>query len=129
MHRTSMMMVVMVAMAATLASIATANSGIATFYTRYTPSACYGNQDKGVWIAAAGPALWNNGAVCGKKFRVKCTGPRNPVPHPCTGKEVVVMITDHCAGGCPSTLDLSKEAFATIANPVAGIINIEYTPV
>ncbi|CAN1223136.1 Putative EG45-like domain containing protein 1 [Linum grandiflorum] len=125
MQRTSMMMMVMVAMAATLASIATANSGIATFYTRYTP--CYGNQDKGVWIAAAGPSLWNNGAVCGKKFRVKCTGPRNPVPHPCTGKEVVVMITDHCAGGCPSTLDLSKEAFATIANPVAGIINIEYT--
>ncbi|CAN1223120.1 Putative EG45-like domain containing protein 1 [Linum grandiflorum] len=129
-------MMVMVAMAATLASIATANSGIATFYTRYTrkyrniyaASACYGNQDKGVWIAAAGPALWNNGAVCGKKFRVKCIGPRNPVPHPCTGKEVVVMITDHCAGGCPSTLDFSKEAFATIANPVAGIINIEYTP-
>ncbi|CAN1165579.1 Putative EG45-like domain containing protein 1 [Linum perenne] len=120
-------MTIMIVMAATLASIATSNSGVATFYTSYTPSACYGNQDKGVWIAAAGPALWNNGAVCGKKFKVKCTGPRNPVPHPCTGKEVVVTITDHCPGGCPSTLDLSREAFATIANPVAGIINIDYT--
>ncbi|CAN1223174.1 Putative EG45-like domain containing protein 1 [Linum grandiflorum] len=114
-------------MDATLFSIATASPGIATFYNSYTPSACYGGVGKGVWIAAAGPALWNNGAVCGKKFRVKCTGPRNPVPHPCTGKEVVVTITDHCPDGCPLTLDLSKEAFATIANPVAGIINIDYT--
>ncbi|KAL1210546.1 putative EG45-like domain containing protein 1 [Cardamine amara subsp. amara] len=82
-------------------SIADATPGIATFYTSYTPSACYG---------------------------VKCNGAPNAVPHPCTGKSVTVKIVDHCPGGCPSTLDLSREAFAQIANPVAGIINIDYFP-
>lgn len=77
-------------------------------------------------VAAAGDALWNNGKVCGKMFSVRCTGPRNPVPHPCTNKTVTVKMVDHCPG-CPSTIDLSKEAFTAIANPVAGIINIDYT--
>ena len=76
-------------------------------------------------IAAANDSLWNNGAACGKVFHVTCKGPRNPVPHPCTGKTVTVKVVDHCPG-CPSTLDLSKEAFTQIANPVAGIINIDY---
>lgn len=90
-----------------------------------TASACYGNTQEGVMIAAAGDAIWNNGAACGKFVTVKCTGPRNPVPHPCTGASITVKIVDHCPG-CPSTLDLSKEAFTKIANPVAGIINIDY---
>ncbi|CAN8245695.1 unnamed protein product [Cochlearia groenlandica] len=111
-----------------LFSIAFATPGIATFYTSYTPSACYKDTQEGVMIAAASDQLWDNGRVCGKYFTVKCTGPRNPVPHPCTGKSVRVKIVDHCPGGCPSTLDLSKEAFAQIANPVAGIINIDYIP-
>ncbi|PWA72893.1 hypothetical protein CTI12_AA264770 [Artemisia annua] len=91
-----------------------------------TASACYGNTPEGVWIAAASDVLWNNGAICGKTFKVKCTGPTNPVPHPCNdGKTVTVKIVDHCPG-CGGTSDLSKEAFATIANPVAGVIKIEY---
>ncbi|KAK8558363.1 hypothetical protein V6N13_038836 [Hibiscus sabdariffa] len=77
-------------------------------------------------IAAAGDSLWNNGAVCGKTFTVTCTGPRNAVPHSCTGKSVTVKIVDHCPG-CPSIIDLSRKAFAIIADPVAGIINIDYT--
>ncbi|CAH2077470.1 unnamed protein product [Thlaspi arvense] len=109
-----------------LFSVAYATPGIATFYTTYTPSACYGGTQEGVMIAAASDTLWDNGRVCGKYFTVKCTGARNPVPHPCTGKSVTVKVVDHCAGGCASTLDLSGEAFAQIANPVAGIINIEY---
>ncbi|KAM0997419.1 hypothetical protein ACFX13_007393 [Malus domestica] len=99
--------------------------GIATFYSSYIPSACYGNTPQGILIAAAGDAIWNNGAGCGKFYNVKCTGPRNPVPHPCTNSTVRVKIVDHCPG-CQSTLDLSQPAFAKIANPVAGIINIDY---
>ncbi|KAK8575214.1 hypothetical protein V6N13_033542 [Hibiscus sabdariffa] len=108
-----------------LVSIASAKAGIATFYTKYVPSACFGNKPKGNMVAAASDALWKNGKVCGKKFTVKCTGARNAVPHPCTGKSVTVRMVDRCPG-CPSTIDLSKEAFAHIANPVAGIINIDY---
>ncbi|CAA7048755.1 unnamed protein product [Microthlaspi erraticum] len=109
-----------------LLSIASAVPGIATFYQSYTPSACYGGTPEGVMIAAASDTLWDNGKVCGKYFTVKCTGARNPVPHPCTGKSVRVKIVDHCPAGCASTIDLSREAFAQIANPVAGIINIDY---
>ncbi|CAN6691446.1 unnamed protein product [Malus baccata var. baccata] len=84
--------------------------GIATFYSSYIPSACYGNTPQGILIAAAGDAIWNNGAG---------------FPHPCTNSTVRVKIVDHCPG-CQSTLDLSQPAFAKIANPVAGIINIDY---
>ncbi|KAI3444105.1 hypothetical protein Pfo_000770 [Paulownia fortunei] len=113
---------------ASLLSMALATPGTATFYTNYVPSACYGNRNNGVMIAAASDPLWANGGICGKVFNVTCTGPTNPVPHPCTGKSVVVKIVDHCPG-CGGTLDLSREAFATIANPVAGIIKIDYRQV
>ncbi|XP_059635784.1 putative EG45-like domain containing protein 1 [Cornus florida] len=106
-------------------SFASATPGTATFYSSYTPSACYGNQNHGVMVVAASDPLWNNGAVCGKQFKVTCTGPTNAVPQPCTGKTVWVKVVDHCPG-CGGTLDLSREAFATIANPVAGIVKIDY---
>ncbi|CAN4084323.1 unnamed protein product [Withania somnifera] len=110
---------------ATLFSITLATPGTATFYTHYVPSACYGNKPQGTIIAAASDALWAGGKICGKTFNVTCTGPTNAVPHPCTGKSIVVKIVDHCPG-CGGTLDLSKEAFSTIANPVAGVIKINY---
>ncbi|THG08522.1 hypothetical protein TEA_002155 [Camellia sinensis var. sinensis] len=78
-------------------------------------------------IAAASDPLWNNGAICGKIFVVACTGATNPVPHPCTRNNVTVKIVDHCPG-CGGTLDLSKEAFATIANTVAGVFFYERFP-
>nr|XP_043629768.1 putative EG45-like domain containing protein 1 [Erigeron canadensis] len=109
-----------------LVSMAFAAPGTATFYQQYTPSACYGNTPVGVMIVAASDPLWDNGAICGKIFTVRCTGPTNPFPHPCyDGKTVTVKIVDHCPG-CGGTLDLSKEAFETIANPVAGVIDIDY---
>ncbi|KAA3461430.1 Barwin-related endoglucanase [Gossypium australe] len=114
-----------VGMVPCLISFASATLRIATFYTKYVPSACFGNQDQGnmiaaaasacfgnqdqgKMIAAAGDALWDNGTVCGKMFTVTCTGPRNPVPHLCTSKSITVKIVDHCPG-CPSTIDLSRE--------------------
>ncbi|GFS40801.1 barwin-related endoglucanase [Actinidia rufa] len=118
-------LIIVIAIVSSLILVCLATPGTATFYTSYVPSACYGNQNNGVMIAAASDPLWNNGAICGKTFRVTCTGPTNPVPHPCTGKTVTVKIVDHCPG-CGGTLDLSREAFATIANPVAGIIKIDY---
>ncbi|KAE8714978.1 EG45-like domain containing protein [Hibiscus syriacus] len=118
---------IFIGIVACLVSIASATPGIATFYKSYVPSACFGNKPQGNMIAAAGDALWKNGKNCGKTFTVKCTGSPNAVPNPCTGKNVTVKIVDHCPGpGCKSTLDLSQEAFAIIANPVAGIINIDY---
>ncbi|KAJ8750737.1 hypothetical protein K2173_015918 [Erythroxylum novogranatense] len=114
-----------------LVPMASAIAGTATFYTVYVPSACYGFQDQGVMIAAASDALWNNGAACGKMYRVSCTGPTNQgVPRPCKGGSVTVKIVDRCPSpGCQATLDLSQQAFSQIADTNAGKIQIDYNPI
>ncbi|KAG0544217.1 hypothetical protein BDA96_02G256500 [Sorghum bicolor] len=106
-----------------------AGTTTATFYTpSYTPSACYGFQDKGTMIAAASEAFWNGGKACGDRYEVTCKGATNDgVPEPCTGRSVTVRIVDLCpAAGCRGTIDLSQEAFAIIADPNAGKVQIEY---
>ncbi|KAG6427816.1 hypothetical protein SASPL_112063 [Salvia splendens] len=113
------------AVVALLLSVAFAIPGTATFYTQYVPSACYGNQDNGVMIAAASDALWNNGAICGKVLVVTCTEVPTTLYPNCTGLSVTVKIVDHCPG-CGGTLNLSKEVFSAIANPAAGVVNIDY---
>jgi hypothetical protein len=82
----------------------------------------------GTMIAAASEVLWNGGAACGDRYVVSCKGATNDgVPHPCTGRTVTVQIVDLCPSpGCQGTIDLSQEAFATIANPDAGKVQIEY---
>ncbi|XP_028775406.1 EG45-like domain containing protein [Neltuma alba] len=116
---------------ASLFAAASAASGTATFYTEYVPSACYGYQDQGTMIAAAGDSLWNNGAACGKRYRIRCTGGTNQgVAQPCRSGTVTVKIVDRCPSpGCQATIDLSRQAFAAIADPDEGKIRIEYTQV
>ncbi|KAH7859971.1 hypothetical protein Vadar_023982 [Vaccinium darrowii] len=111
-----------------LAPVAYAATGTATFYTPpYVPSSCNGYQNDGVMIAAASDAIWNNRAACGRRYRVRCTGPTNQgVPQPCTGQSVVVKVVDYCPPGCAGTIDLSQEAFSVIANRDAGKIKIEF---
>ncbi|CAK9139501.1 unnamed protein product [Ilex paraguariensis] len=116
-------LIIVAFMVTTLISAASAVPGIATYYTVYVPSACYGYQDQGTMIAAASPDLYNNGAICGTRFSVSCTGPAGA----CKGGSVTVTVVDLCPG-CPSNgLDLSLEAFSAIANPDAGRINIDFT--
>ncbi|XP_054795552.1 EG45-like domain containing protein [Prosopis cineraria] len=111
-------------------SVASATAGTATFYTVYVPSACYGYQDQGTMIAAASDSIWNNGAACGKMYRITCTSGTNSVPQPCKGGSVTVKIVDRCPSpGCQATIDLSQEAFSVIANPDAGKVNIDYVQV
>ncbi|KAI4295350.1 hypothetical protein L6164_035404 [Bauhinia variegata] len=112
-----------------LASTASAIAGTATYYTVYVPSACYGYEDQGTLIAAANPSLYNNGAACGRMYRVTCTGGTNNVPNPCRSGSVTVKIVDLCPGCGENQLDLSQEAFSQIANPDAGRITIDYTQV
>ncbi|XP_077216649.1 EG45-like domain containing protein [Tasmannia lanceolata] len=91
-------------------------------------SSCDGFQDEGVMIAAASNAIWDNRAACGRRYRVKCLGPTNQGDlHPCRGSGTVeVTIVDYCPAGCRGTIDLSQEAFASIADPDAGKIRISY---
>ncbi|KAM0943108.1 putative EG45-like domain containing protein, plant [Dioscorea sansibarensis] len=120
---------VLVIVLLSFASSVLAASGIATYYTPpYTPSSCYGYEDKGVMIAAASDAIWDNRAACGRRYSVTCTGPTNQgVPQPCKGTSVVVTVVDYCPPGCQGTIDLSQEAFSIIADPDAGKINIDFT--
>ncbi|KAF9662680.1 hypothetical protein SADUNF_Sadunf18G0079500 [Salix dunnii] len=112
-----------------LVSAASAISGTATYYNVYVPSACYGFQDQGVMIAAASDALWENGAACGKMYKVTCQGRTNEgVLQPCKDGSVTVKIVDRCPSpGCQATIDLSQEAFSQIADLNAGKILIDYT--
>ncbi|KAF8407566.1 hypothetical protein HHK36_006700 [Tetracentron sinense] len=106
-----------------------ADEGTATFYTPpYVPSSCNGFEDDGVMIAAASDAIWDDRAACGRNYKVQCLGATNAgVPHPCRGSgEVEVKIVDYCPAGCQGTIDLSQEAFASIADPDAGKIKIAY---
>ncbi|KAL0404411.1 UNVERIFIED_CONTAM: EG45-like domain containing protein [Sesamum radiatum] len=121
--------IILALVASSLISMACAIPGTATFYTVYVPSACYGFQDQGTMIAAANPALYNNGAACGRSYRVRCTGRTNDgVLQPCRNGEITVRIVDLCPGCGPDQLDLSQEAFAIIADPNAGRIRIDYNP-
>ncbi|XP_073015687.1 EG45-like domain containing protein [Primulina eburnea] len=121
--------IILALIAASLISVASAIAGTATYYTVYVPSACYGYQDQGVLVAAANRALYNNGAACGSYYNVQCTGGTNlGVPQPCKGGVVRVKIVDLCPGCVDNQLDLSQEAFSTIADLNAGKILIDYTP-
>ncbi|KAK6135613.1 hypothetical protein DH2020_029808 [Rehmannia glutinosa] len=113
--------------ASCLISMSTAIPGQATFYTTYVPSSCYGFQDQGTMIAAASPAIFNNRAACGRRYRIRCTGRTNlGVLQPCRNGEITVRVVDLCPGCQANQFDLSQEAFSMIADPNAGRILIEY---
>ncbi|KAD4178034.1 hypothetical protein E3N88_28439 [Mikania micrantha] len=118
---------ILIAMAACLTSVAHAIAGQATFYTPpYVPSSCFGFEDRGNMILAANSVLFNNRVACGARYRVTCVSGTNAVPRPCTGNSVDVTVVDLCPGCAANQVDLSREAFAVIANTDAGRINIEY---
>ncbi|KAK4415224.1 EG45-like domain containing protein [Sesamum alatum] len=122
--------IILALVASSLISMACAIPGSATFYTVYVPSACYGFEEQGTMIAAANSALFNNGAACGRSYRVRCTGRTNDgVLNPCRNGEITVRIVDRCPGCGADQLDLSQEAFSMIADPNAGRILIDYNPV
>ncbi|XP_052199861.1 EG45-like domain containing protein [Diospyros lotus] len=106
--------------ASCLASVTLAATGTATFYYAVGIGACGTNLNGGNVAAACG-GLWENGAACNKKYSVTCTG------GPCKSGSVTVTILDRCSSS--DTLDLSSDAFAVIADPAAGRINIEYNQV
>jgi expansin (peptidoglycan-binding protein) len=102
------------------ATSANSKSGQATFYggnvsggmcsfTGYTiPSGLYGT--------ALSDANWDNGANCGSCVSV--TGP--------SGTKVTAMIVDQCPGCGTNHLDLFPDAFAKLASPSKGEIDIEW---
>ncbi|KAL2232749.1 UNVERIFIED_CONTAM: Expansin-A4 [Sesamum indicum] len=121
--------IVFTLIASSLISGSYAIAGTATYYNVYVPSSCYGFENQGTMIAAANAALFNNSAACGRRYRVRCTGSTNQgIPQPCRNGEITVKIVDMCPGCEANQVDLSLQAFATIADLDAGRINIDFNP-
>ena len=95
----------------------------ATWYTAVSSNACALPVATGAFVAAVAEVEFAGSAVCGRCARV--TGPLG---------SVIVQITDYCpAGGnplcVPGHLDLGRDAFEQIGNPVTGVIDIAWETV
>ncbi|XP_020536479.1 EG45-like domain containing protein [Jatropha curcas] len=107
-----------------LADVGTARS----YDPPYLPTKCNGyNEDQfpeGGYFAAASDGLWDNGAACGRKYRMRCiSGPNRA----CKGGSIVVQVVDFCRDNpCLATLMLSNKAFDAISRISTAKINIEF---
>ncbi|EOY29509.1 Plant natriuretic peptide A [Theobroma cacao] len=96
----------------------------------YLPTKCNGyNEDQfppGGLFAAVSDGLWDNGASCGRKYRIRCiSGPKRP----CKARSIVVEVVDRCTEDpCPATMQLSNKAFVAISKFDARI-NVEYAQI
>ncbi|KAM2067226.1 hypothetical protein ACFX1T_043581 [Malus domestica] len=104
--------------------------GTATSYgPPYIPTKCFGSrQDQfppGNLFVAVSEGLWDNGAACGRRYRLRCLSGRNK---PCKGGATVdVKVVDLCRDStCPSTVVMSTDAFAAISHSPSTRINVEY---
>ncbi|RVX19864.1 hypothetical protein CK203_005342 [Vitis vinifera] len=85
-------------------------------------------------FAAAGEGAWDNGAACGRQYRVRCISA--PTPGTCKADQsIIVKIVDRAQTSVsrPSrdgaALVLSTTAFGAIANPSAAWVNVEFAQV
>ncbi|GAB4837784.1 hypothetical protein Ancab_002646 [Ancistrocladus abbreviatus] len=77
------------------------------------------------FFAAVSDGLWDNGAACGRRYRVRCiSGPRGS----CKNGEITVIVVDFCKNTpCHAMMLLSKAAFSAISSIPDANINVEYT--
>ncbi|XP_031373434.1 EG45-like domain containing protein [Punica granatum] len=103
--------------------------GTATSYDPpYLPTKCKGYDQtqfpEGGFFVAASEGLWDNGAACGRRYRMRCiSGQRRP----CKDGFIAVNVVDLCrTSPCPATLLLSNKAFNAISKYPNAKINVEY---
>ncbi|WCJ29705.1 hypothetical protein M5689_011322 [Euphorbia peplus] len=117
-----------------------ADVGTAARYSPpYLPTRCYGDDASEFptnnMFAAAGDGIWDNGASCGREYLVRCISAT--VAGSCQPNQTIqVKIIDYAlstptqpSSSATSIIVLSETAFATIANPSADSINIEFKQV
>ncbi|KAI3737920.1 hypothetical protein L2E82_27936 [Cichorium intybus] len=114
-------------MKCSLGEIGTASS----YEPPYTPTRCNGNQADqfplGNLFVSVSEGLWDNGAACGRRYRLKCLSGNNK---PCKGGTIDVKVVDFCSKRpCPSTVVLSSDAFSAISKSQTGKINVEYVEI
>ncbi|THU44673.1 hypothetical protein C4D60_Mb02t09840 [Musa balbisiana] len=100
-------------------------------------TACYGSDESQFppnnLFAAAGDAIWDNDASCGRQYLVRCLS--SATPGACMDGTVQVTIVDYAPSlvSAPSavgaTMVLSETAYGMISQSSANEINIEFTQV
>jgi len=93
-------------------------TGEATFYTEIESNACNLPVAAGDLVAAFTDDDFAGSAACGRCLRV--SGPLG---------SVVVTVTDLCPGCSPGDVDLSPDAFAAIADPLDGRVDVSWESV
>ncbi|KAA0064959.1 EG45-like domain containing protein [Cucumis melo var. makuwa] len=111
--------------------------GSATHYgPPYLPTACFGNDfsmfPTNNMFGAAGEGIWENGAACGRQYRVRCFS--SAVPNSCVRDQTIrITIVDRAvstvakAAVADTTMTLSTTAYKAIVQGSASLVNIEYT--
>ncbi|KAK4388667.1 EG45-like domain containing protein 2 [Sesamum angolense] len=106
-----------------------ADIGTATSYDPpYAPTKCNGNRadqfPPGNLFVQVSEVLWDNGAACGRRYRLRCLSGGNK---PCKGGTVDVRVVDFCSRRpCPSTIVMSNDAFDAVSRYSDAKINIEF---
>jgi expansin (peptidoglycan-binding protein) len=95
--------------------LGTTRTGEGTFYGATGEGACSFDASADRMVAAMNLTDYAGSAVCGEVVTI--AGPRG---------SVTVRITDLCPECAPGDIDLSAEAFAKIADPVAGRVPISW---
>ena len=99
-----------------------AYTGDGTYYGATGGGACsYDPSPGNLMVAAMNAPQWQGSAVCG--MCVEVVGPKGEA------NKIVIRIVDLCPECKTGDLDLSQEAFAKIADPVAGRVKINWQPV
>ena len=90
--------------------------GIATYYSATGEGNCSFDATPGdLMVTAMNTPQWEDSAVCGTCLEVQ--GPRGAV---------TVRVVDRCPECASGHLDLSREAFARIAEPAQGRVSIQW---
>ncbi|MEV7343420.1 expansin EXLX1 family cellulose-binding protein [Streptomyces sp. NPDC093544] len=91
--------------------------GVATFYDSDGGGACLYDPSGDVMTGAMNSTDYESAKACGAYVSVRAAN----------GASITVRITNECPGECaPGQIDLSAEAFAKLADPVAGLIPITW---
>ncbi|CAN6456126.1 unnamed protein product [Victoria cruziana] len=106
-----------------------ADIGTTASYTApYIPTQCWGYDQSRFpannMFVSAGEMLWDNGAACGRRYKVRCIGGRD---RPCVGGFVDVTVVDACGTfPCPSTFLFSTDAFQQISRNPDTTVSVEF---
>ncbi|KAH7681622.1 Barwin-like endoglucanases protein, partial [Dioscorea alata] len=100
----------------------------ASYDPPYLPTKCpgYSREElpEGGLFVAASSGVWDNGAACGRRYRIRCL---SGLKRPCKESSIVVEVVDLCrTNPCPATLLLSNNAFNFVSKFPRTKINIEY---